>query len=237
MRAPRPIFVPGVGSTPRVFAAQREVFESSEAIDLPGHGDAPGPPLGTVAAHAERLLGQLGPSGGPPVLVGHSLGGAIAIEAALAAPDRIAGLVLVATGARLPVPDDAMERVRSDFGAECDRLASMCFAPGAQEAIARRRKTLARIGPEALEAGYAASAGFDRRDRLGEVRAPALVIAGADDRLTPPWLGEELARGLPGAHMVVVEGAGHMVTLERDLTVNLLIAGYLARLELTMDQA
>jgi pimeloyl-ACP methyl ester carboxylesterase len=87
---------------------------------------------------------------------------------------------------------------------------------------------------EALAADYAACAAADLRGRLGAVRAPALVIAGGEDALTPPWLSEELARELPMAQLILVPGARHMPMADADGTINLLAAAFLARLELTL---
>jgi pimeloyl-ACP methyl ester carboxylesterase len=66
------------------------------------------------------------------------------------------------------------------------------------------------------------------------VRIPALVVAGADDPLTPPWLSEELARELPHAHMVVIPGSRHLPMADAPATLAALVAAYLARLELTL---
>jgi pimeloyl-ACP methyl ester carboxylesterase len=90
-------------------------------------------------------------------------------------------------------------------------------------------------GREALEADYAASRSFDAGALLDRVTQPALVVSGGEDAVTPLAATESLARALPAALMVVVPDAGHLVMLEQPGPVNLLIAGYLARLELTLD--
>jgi pimeloyl-ACP methyl ester carboxylesterase len=171
----------------------------------------------------------------PRAVVGHSLGGAVALELARRRPELVDGLVLVATGARLPVPEWVMESLRADFAAECERVIAGSFVAGPSRAADRAREAMHAAGPATLEADYAACAGWDARGALGEVRAPALVIAGGEDRLTPPWLQEELTRELPLAQMALVPGAGHAVMAEAAGAVNLLIAAYLARLELTLD--
>ena len=174
---------------------------------------------------------------GPRAIVGHSLGGAVALELARRHPDLVDGLVLLATGARLPVPDRIMEGLRADFAAECERVIAASFLAGPSRAAERLREAMHAAGPGALEADYLACAGFDARGALGEVRAPALVIAAGGDRLTPPWLSEELARELPLAQMALVPDAGHAVMAEGAGAVNLLLAAYLARLELTLDES
>ncbi len=101
--------------------------------------------------------------------------------------------------------------------------------------IAREvRAALEACDDATLAADYAACAAADLRGRLGGLRAPVLVIAAGDDRLTPPWLSEELARELPMAQTVLVPGARHLAMADADGTVNLLAAAFLARLELTL---
>ena len=232
---PRPFFLPGLGATPLAFSHQLGVFDGAVVLPLPGHGDGPSRPLDSVAAHAERLLHELERLPRPRVAIGHSLGGAIALQALLAAPDALDGLVIISAGAALPLPGDATARCESDFDAELMLLSERSFCTnGDSESIAARAEEIRGVGPEALLADYASCASFDIRDRLGGIQLPTLIVAASDDRLWSAAAGEELARGLPMAQMVVVEEAGHMVQVERPHAVNLLIAGYLARLELTL---
>jgi pimeloyl-ACP methyl ester carboxylesterase len=202
------------------------------AVDLPGH------PHGAALDRVEALAGALAPAveslDGPRALIGHSLGGAVALELARTRPELVDGLVLIASGARLPVPDEILDRVRSDPAGERRRLLE-AFVADPELPIAREVGTALRECDDAvLAADYAACAAADLRGRLGAVRAPALVIAGGEDRLTPPWLSEELARELPMAQLILVPGARHMPMADADGTVNLLAAAFLARLELTL---
>jgi len=191
------------------------------------------PPTST-REHAERLALELRSTPGPTVLVGHSLGAAIAIETALHEPELVDGLVLVTSGAHIPMPDTRLRAVKEDFAAECNRLARASFVAATDEQLVQRREALMRAGQDVLSAGYACCRDYDARGRLADVEVPALVIAAADDVLMPTSLSEELANGLPMAHMVVVEGSGHLLPIERPAALDLLVAGYLARLELTL---
>jgi pimeloyl-ACP methyl ester carboxylesterase len=202
------------------------------AVDLPGH------PHGAALDRSEALAGALAPAveslDGPRALVGHSLGGAVALELARTRPELVDGLVLIASGARLPVPEAVLDSVHSDPAAERRRLMEAFVADPDLPISGEVGAALAECDDAVLAADYAACAAADLRGRLAAVRAPALVIAGGDDRLTPPWLSGELARELPMAQLILVPGARNMPMADADGTVNLLAAAFLARLELTL---
>ncbi len=171
---------------------------------------------------------------GPLVMVGHSLGGAVALEVALQRPDLVASLVLVSTGARLPVPDDAIARIDDDFAGECLRMVQLSWLHQDPELIRRGANSVMSMGPEALHADYLAARDHDVRALLDEITVPVLVVAGEADPLVPPWLSKELAEGLIDATMVVVPDAAHVPQLERADVVDLLLAAWLARIEMTL---
>ena len=200
-------------------------------LALPGH--LAGTALRSVAAYAEWTAQAIGEIPGPRVLVGHSMGGAIALQTAVDHRDLVAGLVILASGPQLFVPDAAFDLARSDFPGECERVLRKGWWEPDDETIAAEAALIAEAGPQTLLADYTACRGFDISDRLAEVRVPALVVGGARDGLTPPSLAEKLARGIPQALPVMIPDSGHWVMKERPATVDLLIAGFLARLELT----
>lgn len=225
---PSTVFIHGSGGDHRVWTHQTDCFMASAVLDLPGHpeGDA----LEHVGALADAVAHALDVSGHRGVLVGHSLGAAIAMHIALRRPDLVSGLVLVATGARLPVPEWAWDGLREDFEGECARLMEgFLHDPGACELPVEQ--ALRACGPAGLAADYAACESVDLRGLLGPLTAPALVIAGGDDPLTPPWMAEELAGELPSAELVVIDGARHLPMVEAPGAVNMLLAAFLARLE------
>lgn len=233
MSVPRPILIHGSGGDHRVWALQTARLEGALAIDLPGHPD--GEAATEAGALAEVCAAAIASVDGPRVLVGHSLGGAIALEVALREPGLVDGLILVASAARLPVPDATMIRARDDFAAERERLLAGSFTDPSAPMAGHARAALDACGPATLAADYTACRSVELRGRLAAVRAPVLLIAGSDDPFTPPWMSEELARELPLSAMVVVPGARHMPMAEFDMTVTQLIAAHLARLELTLD--
>lgn len=225
--APRPIFIHGSGGDHRVWDHQTACFDGALAVDLPGHPD--GTALRDAAAIAAIVAAALEDVPGPRALVGHSLGGAVALEIARVRPDLVDGLVIVASGARLPVPDRIVAGLHAGFERECTRLLEGFFAQPDGVAVAVG-EALAAVGPDTLDADYAACRSVDLRGRLDGVHAPTLVLAGRDDPLTPPWLSEELTRELPDARLVVIEGARHMPMVDAPEAVNMLLAAHLARM-------
>jgi pimeloyl-ACP methyl ester carboxylesterase len=170
----------------------------------------------------------------PRALVGHSLGAAIALAVARDHPDAVAGLVLMGAGPRLPVSDDAVARAREDFSAECERVVRASLADDDPRLRERLLAMMTAAGARALLADYAACVAWDPSPWLEEVRQPVLVIGAASDPITPPAVAAALARALPSALMAVVAEASHLMMVEQAAAVNLLVAGYLARLELTL---
>lgn len=231
--APRPIFVHGAGGSATTWQRQEPRFEGCYVLALPGHPT--GSAFSSVGAYAEWTAHALGEVPGPRVVVGHSMGGAIALQLALDHPLLVDGLVIIASGPRLFVPDAAFDLARSDLPAECERLVRKGWIDPDDATIVAEVAQMVEAGQETLLCDYAACRSFDVTARLPEVRVPVLVVAGERDQLTPPSLSDELTRGLRQSIQVVVPGSGHWVMKECAATVDLLIAGFLARLELSGD--
>lgn len=202
-------------------------------FDLPGHGasePAPTPP--DVAGHARFVLGLLRALGlSRAVLVGHSMGGAIALAAALAEPARVAGLVLLATGARLPVSPMVFQAIDVGLEGFGTLLAHAAYSPHTSpEIVARFAGAPIQARPEVVRADFEACQAFDVRDQLGEIAAPALVLGGADDALVGAGRLQQLAAGLPRAELVTIPAAGHMLMQEAPAEVNAAIRRFVSTL-------
>jgi 3-oxoadipate enol-lactonase len=193
--------------------------------DLRGHGGSEViPGTATVDDLAEDLSVLLDRLGVRRFAIGGvSLGGAIASTVALRVPERVSGLVLCCTSARFGEPASWLERaaqVRAD-GMEqlAQTAAGRWFTPGFADRHPDRVEPVVEMLRSTDPEGYAvcctALADFDLRDRLAEVRAPALVIAGAQDPATPVGHARELADGIPAAELTVIEGASHLAPYEQ----------------------
>lgn len=189
------------------------------ALDLPGHAGSTGEGIASVAGYLEAILDWRKQVQEPNLVwVGHSMGGAIALQAALDAPRTVAGLVLVGTGAHLPVNPRILEMAAEpkSFRPLVEMIVSWSASPASPERLlelARRRMEETR--PQVLQRDFLASDRFDVRARLSEIRVPTLVVCGLDDRMAPEAMSRELAHRIQGASLEFILEAGHMLPLEQ----------------------
>ncbi|MBI4363038.1 MAG: alpha/beta hydrolase [Euryarchaeota archaeon] len=227
------LFVHGAGGNRNLWKHQTEHFAGKghrvHAVSLPGHGDSPGPGRVDVGEYAEWVAGEMDRLGWPrAVVLGHSMGGAIAQTLALDHPSRVAGIVLVATGARIPISDFVLQGIRQDFEAAMKTVGMILFSKRAAPEMVKWCVEETRRTPGAVLVGdLEACTRFDVSARLGALGVPALVIGGRQDVLTAPRLQEFLARSIPGARLEMFEDAGHMVMAEQAPGVNRAIEGFL----------
>lgn len=185
-------------------------------------------PARSMTAMAQALL-----AAAPPVfaLAGHSMGGRVALEAYRLEPHRIAALALIGTEHRPAPVGEAGEREHAgrlrllQIGRERGMravgeawLESLIDPSRSSDAalVGAILDMIARQTPERLEAEIEAGRTRpDSRALLPQIACPALFLAGRNDRLRPPEVHAEMAALVPGARLVVLEGCGHMLPMER----------------------
>lgn len=225
------LFLHGLGSSSSDWAPVLPAFEVRHRVilaDLPGHGKSGvGASLSvdTMAGEIAALLESLHER--PAHVVGLSLGGCVALARALRSPGRVRSLTLVNAFARLR-PADARGALRMLTRATLLAVAPMNVVaahvarglfPHAhqREYYLRAVASLSRTPRRVYRASARALLGFDVIDRLGAITHPTLVIAGAGDRTVPLAAKEALARGIPGARLVVVPDSGHATPFDAAL--------------------
>lgn len=211
-------------------------------IDLPGSGELP-VPAGPYSCAEEvvALLDELGV--GAAALVGNSLGGRVAVDVCLAAPDRVWALVLVGAGrAGWPWSDAVRESWRRQDEAaqagDLDLAVELSLQlwldgprrdPGAVGGDVRARVAAMQRRALELELAEAEEAGPERRPEGSPagVRAPTLVLDGELDVPDIGAIAETYAREIPGARRVVIRGAAHVPSLELPDEFDRLVLGFL----------
>lgn len=187
------------------------------AWDLPGHGGRAAAGDVTIASLAVELLDVVD---GPFGYAGVSIGGAVGLQLLLDAPDRVTSATLLSTGARIGEPaawQARASRVRREGMAWLvDESPARWFAAANRDTASAQAllRDLAATDPGSYAAACDALAGFDVRDRLSDIEAPVLAVAGADDPTTPPATLRQLADGVVHGRLVVIEGAAHQTPVE-----------------------
>lgn len=230
---PPVLFIHGAGASSAVFITslhRAARLRHSIAIDLPGHGRSTGSTrtfddhVAAVGASAAALC--LGRS----ILVGHSLGGLVAIACALAFPDKVAGLLLITTSARFGVSPRVFDEIDHRWPHWPAYLAEVGYSPETAPDIRRRGSIIAtQASQEQTRADFVACTELDARPRLGEIAAPTTIVTGADDLLCPVKWGDTLEAGIPGAQRVALERCGHFPMHEQPDALAGALAGLLAR--------
>ncbi len=188
------------------------------ALDLPGHGKSEGLGRQTIADYVQIIQDFMDAINLPAaVIIGHSMGSAIALQLALDAPDRALALVLLGSGSRLRVAPAILESTTNEatFPLAVKTITEWSFGSNAPD----RLKELAtqRMGetrPTVLHSDFLACNNFDVSDRLGEIKIPTLILCGAEDKMTPPKYSKYLHKHIPNSELTTIEKAGHMVMLE-----------------------
>ena len=242
--APTLLFIHGFPLSRGAWHKQVEAFALDHRViapDLRGLGES-GTPTGpaTMSLFADDLVALLrGLKVGPVILVGHSMGGYVALNFADRHPGLVEGLVLVGTRAGADTAEGAGKRlataqkVRTE-GATflVDDMAPKMLAAGHPE-VGLVRQVRALMEPaNAFGVANALEGMADRpdmTDRLAGIQVPTLVITGTDDVLIPPGESALLAERIVGAELELIPGAGHLVALERPEAFNGLLRAWLTR--------
>lgn len=198
------------------------------AVDLPGHGASGGEAINDIFTYGDWVAALIEELGGCDVLVGHSMGGAITMAVALTYPQRIRGIVLVGTGARLSVSQAIFDKCNDGIAAKVEELlGKLAYGPlPSWEQIKQWYEMFGEASCQAYYRDFSACHHFDVRRRLQEIKLPAQIICGLDDRLTPYKYSEYLAAHLPAARLDGIPDAGHMVMLEQPEQFNRILASF-----------
>ena len=209
--------------------------------DLPGHGSSPTTDepfsiaeLATaVLGLSDKTLAERGDPGGSFGFAGDSVGGAVGLQLLLDAPSRVSSAVLISSGAKIGEAEAWHERAElvrtSGTPVMVAGSSQLWFAPGF---IEREPEVTARLLHSLQDAdrfGYAATcealAGFDVRERLGEIGSPVLAVTGEHDVVATPEMAKAIATGVRAGRSVVLPDIGHLAPAEAPALLAGLIRG------------
>lgn len=188
------------------------------AIDLPGHGKSPGTACHQISGYQSAIIdfiAQLGRN--HAILVGHSLGAAIALQLAGDYPQHVAGLVCISAAASFQIDPTLVNLFRnSPVQKRALQLLEIYFAPqhGKSQWYPNLLKSLSGLRNSLWYADLRAVENFDLRSQLSTIHVPTLVMSGSEDPLVSFSAATHLARQIPDAKFVGFPKHGHMLMLE-----------------------
>lgn len=244
-KGPVLLFVHGFPLNGASWSQQSDAFKATNRVvvpDLPGFGGSePLAGSATMARYAEGLFTLCQHlETGPIVMVGHSMGGYIALAFARAYPLFLRGLVLVSTKAGADEPGVAAgrrEMAAKVQGGGIEAVAKglapkmLSATPSNQAMVLAVHNIIWTSRPQGVVSALLGMADRpDQRGHLDELRIPTLVVTGAGDALIPPSESSDLALGIPGAVLAVIPEAGHLVAYEQPPAFNEALKAWLEAL-------
>ncbi len=237
---PAVLFVHGLGGTTNFYEPQAQALAGGHTVirfDLEGAGRSPltgRPGIESWASDAEAILDHFGI--GTAAVVGHSMGTIVAAHLAATRPDRVTRLALL--GALRAQPEQAKKATRQRAATVREKgmeaVAPGIVAAATSERTRRDHPALAAFVRELLfrqdPAGYAAcceALADASTPAFGDIKCPVLLVAGSDDKTSPPGTSEELAKEIPSASVEVIQDIGHWHAVEAAAQVTAALRGFI----------
>jgi 3-oxoadipate enol-lactonase len=243
------VFLHGIGGAARGWRRQIEAFGHryrAMAWDMPGYGGSAALASVSIAILADALQDFLAESGAiRPILVGHSIGGMIVQQWLTKHPRDASAVVLAQTSPAFGKADGDWQKsfVAARLG-PLDRGQTMAaLAPSLvkelvgddpdADGMALARDCMASVPEASYRAMMLALLGFDQRHALKDITVPTLVLSGSKDKNAPAPMMAKMATYIPSAKYVELEGAGHLVNLERPDAFDAALDQFLGTIKVT----
>ncbi len=230
------ILVHGACENASFWKAQIEVLQKRYhlvLIDLPGHGQSAR--LGdevSIPTYSMILREVIqGLDLDSPFLLGHSMGGAIAMTVAVEAPKLLGGLILANSGAKLGVLSEILAGLETDFATTIQTIIAprelgTAHADTLLEWISNE---MVLTDPSVGLGDFLACSRFDIRAKLKNISVPSLIVSGDQDNLTPAKWGAYLSENISDSELAVIQGTGHLTMLERPEAFNQILEEFLLK--------
>jgi pimeloyl-ACP methyl ester carboxylesterase len=227
VRPPCLVFIHGAGGNKTQWYLQQSFFQKLGwkvlILSLPNHGLSKHINEISISNYANLVsnfvvslkLEQV-------TLIGHSMGGAIALQLALNDSDNlISSLVLIGTGAKLNVAPLFFELIETDFTKFLDLMRKYSYNKDTKQDVIKRNEEIFKdTGSDVLFQGFKACSVFDVRDKLSNLKIPTLIICGEEDMMTPSKYSSYLHENISDSKLSFIPNAGHYVFLESPKEVN-----------------
>jgi pimeloyl-ACP methyl ester carboxylesterase len=228
------IFIHGSGEYSFVWEPQLKNLDMDMdliAIDLPSHGKSDKfekLDLNIYVEVVQKLIEELEIK--KAVLCGHSLGGAVAQQFYFDHPERVVGLILCSTGAKLRVLPVILENTLHNFNTFLNNVPVGAFYRKTKEEIKRAYvEEVSKIEPQVVHDDFKICDNFDVMDKIDSINVPCLVLVGNADKLTPVKYSKFFDDTIENSTLKVIEDAGHSVMLEKPDHVNKAIKNFVQK--------
>lgn len=222
-------FIHGAGMDHTIWSLQSRYFAhhgySVLAIDLPGHGGSEGPPLSSIEEMADWIQGLVQTLSPNPIgLIGHSMGALVALETAAQYPGLVIALGLIGISVPMPVNADLLAKTQNDIPAAVKLIVTWAFGRRAHIGgtqtpglwmLGGGRQLLLKSSDGQLYADFQACNNYAYGlQAAAKIKCPTLLVAGSDDRMTPPRSVENLGQNIKNSKTTIIPSAGHMMMIE-----------------------
>lgn len=233
----RVLYVHGTGCNTRVWEQHLSAIANTHtpvAIDLPGHGQSDGDGFRGMADHAHYVTELATALGWDRfVIAGHSMGGGIALTVALYHADRLNGMMLIDTGARLRVAPSIIQAAQrsAQTGRRGPADRTWGYARNTSQAIVEAIHTMtADCRLEIRYKDWICDDTFDVMSRVKDISVPTLAVCGDEDNLTPVKYHTYLRDHMPNCKLEVIPQAGHWPYMEQPAAFTRAVQSFLDRL-------
>ncbi len=195
---------------------------SSYTFDLPGHHYSEPPGRNSISVYTLDVLAFIEALDlDKVILVGHSMGGAIAQMMGVQQPACLVGLVLIGTGASLAVNPSILAGIQTDFANTLQMVMNFAWHKESSQTDKQSvMNQIFKVSPTVVYDDYVACNTFDLSDQLDQIQAPTLVIGSPADKMTPLKASQFLVKHIPNAQLAVInQTAGHYIMLEQPTAV------------------
>lgn len=230
---PTLLFVHGAGQRSYGWRFQEDVFKNHPdfnyvALDLPGRAGSEGDGYKTVSEYKDFLLEFIEELKLENIImIGHSMGGAIAMLIAIEHPELLKAVALIATSPKLAVAQQTLDKVRENYDEFCEISPTRAFAEiSPQELKDEYKRGLVDTGSKVCYSDLIACNDFDITDEVNKINLPTLIVSADKDIMTPWKNGEYLHQEIYGSEFHLIKDSGHFVMQEKAQETNSILSQF-----------